>query len=121
MYRFMLGLYLAVENEWYLSSLIAIAINLAFIMYNLVNLPFIETYQNYRANMCHIIQLIILFVSNFYGSMKYNLPLSEKARIHGPAILEIATIFICVIVSLACLSYECYHIIKDFIQRRKLK
>lgn len=41
-------------------------------MYNLVNLPFIDTYQNYRANMCHIIQLIILFVSNFYRSMKYN-------------------------------------------------
>lgn len=46
-----------------------------YLAYNLINLPFKDAYQNYRANVCHVNQLIILFVTNYYDSMKENDPL----------------------------------------------
>ncbi len=54
-------------------------------MYNIINLPFDDAYQNYRANICHVTQLIILMVSNYYRSMRYNDNIEVKARIHTPA------------------------------------
>jgi hypothetical protein len=69
-YRFALGYYIAVESEYTLSSLVIIGISFAFLGYNLVNLPFKSAYHNYRACVCHFNQLIILFVTNYYDSMR---------------------------------------------------
>ena len=55
-----------------MSTLIVIAISLAFLLYNLVNLPFTRAYQNYRANICHLTQFVVLFTSMYYRSMKSN-------------------------------------------------
>jgi hypothetical protein len=74
-YRFALGYYIATMNAYSLSTLIVISFSLMFVLYNLVNLPFIDAYQNYRANVCHVTQLIILFVTNYYESMKSTTPL----------------------------------------------
>ena len=52
-----------------LSSLVMVGFSMLWIMYNLVNLPFRQAYQNYRANVCHIAQLVILMVTNYYDSM----------------------------------------------------
>ena len=81
-------------------------------MFNIINLPFIDAYQNYRANLCHVTQLVILFVCNFYSSMKANEPLELKSRRFTPARLQIAMIIICVLVSAICLAYELYKFIK---------
>lgn len=54
-------------------------------MYNIVNLPFAQAYQNYRANVCHFTQLVTLLVSNFYTVMKSNDPMEVKARLFQPA------------------------------------
>jgi hypothetical protein len=56
-------------------------------MFNIINLPFIDAYQNYRANLCHVTQLVILFVFNFYSSMKANESLEVKSRRFTPALL----------------------------------
>ena len=71
-YRFVLGYYIAVRAEYTLSSLVIVGFSLIFIGYNLINLPFKQAYQNYRANVCHFAQLIILVVTNYYDSMTEN-------------------------------------------------
>lgn len=62
-YRIILGLYMALSNEQFTGTLIVIAFSIAYIMYNVTNLSFISAYQNYRANLCHITQVVILLVS----------------------------------------------------------
>lgn len=82
-----LGIYMAVGNEDLHTTLLILAISLAYILYNLVNLPFKDAYQNYRAVLCHVTQFIILLVTNYYQSMKLNVPMQTKAKIYQPALL----------------------------------
>jgi hypothetical protein len=69
-YRMCLGLYMSTSNEDELSTLIVLALSIGFLLYNLVNLPFTKAYHNYRANICHFCQFIVLFVAMYYRSMK---------------------------------------------------
>jgi hypothetical protein len=84
-YRMILGIYLAYGNDYLYSSLIVLAISLAFVIYNLVNLPFSDTYQNYRANLCHFTTMFIILVANFYTVMKINTPMEDKSVMFSPA------------------------------------
>lgn len=121
-YRMALGTYMAVSNEDIYGTLIILAFSLIYIMYNVTNLPFVDAYQNYRANLCHFTQVVILLITNYYRSMKHNYPLEAKARMHTPAIIELVLLITCVIVSFVCLIYEIYKTIKSYlIQRQKLK
>ncbi len=56
-------------------------------MYIIVNLPYINVYQNYRCVLIHITMLIILFVGNYYRMMKSNTSISIKSRIYTPTII----------------------------------
>lgn len=103
-YRFVLRYYIAVMNSYELSTLIVISFSLLFLLYNLTNLPFLDAYHNYRANFCHVTQLIILFVTNYYESMKSTTPLEEKAYLYNAAYLEILSIYGCIAVSGVCLG-----------------
>ena len=78
-YRFSLGFYIAVKNEYVMSSLVMVGFSMLWMMYNLANLPFKQAYQNYRANFCHIAQLVILMVANYYDSMLETELLEKKA------------------------------------------
>jgi hypothetical protein len=69
-YRMGIGFYLATANEDDLSTLIVLALSLAFLLYNLVNLPFSRAYHNYRANICHLSQFAILMIAMYFRSMK---------------------------------------------------
>ena len=80
-----LGFYMAIGNDNEISTLLILAISLTYIMFNIINLPFVDFYQNYRANLCHLTQMIILLVTNYYRSMRINDPLSVKAKIFTPA------------------------------------
>ena len=91
-YRMAIGLYLSIHNEDALSSLIILAISLFFLIYNLVNLPFAKAYNNYRANICHFAQFIILFIVMYYRSMMSGRSDQETAYIFGPMYLEYACI-----------------------------
>jgi hypothetical protein len=63
-------MYLGFHTKYIYSTLIAISFCIIFILYNFVNLPFIDTYHNYRACLCHITQLVIVSVANYYNSLK---------------------------------------------------
>lgn len=62
-----------------MSSLVIVGFSILYILYNLINLPFKDAYHNYRANICHVTQLVILFVTNYYDSLTETEPLEKKA------------------------------------------
>lgn len=66
LYRMCLGFYISLENTNSEATLIVIAFSFIFIMYNVVNLPFSNVFQNYRSNFIHIVQFVILLTANFY-------------------------------------------------------
>lgn len=68
-YRMGIGFYLSTMNEDNLSTLLVLLVSIYFLLYNLVNLPFLKAYHNYRANVCHLTQFMILYLTMFYRSM----------------------------------------------------
>lgn len=80
-----IGFLLAFSNDDDLSTLFALGISLLFLIYNLVNLPFVKAYHNYRACLCHLTQFITLFVAMYYRSMKSTSSPIEVASIFSPA------------------------------------
>lgn len=79
LYRFALGIYMSTGNESDNSTLLILAISFSFIMFNITNLSYNKFYHNYRANISHVSQLVILMVTNYYRSMKKNYPIEVKA------------------------------------------
>jgi hypothetical protein len=79
-------------NEDSMSSLIVMGLSIAFLLYNLVNLPYAQAIHNYRANVCHFAQAICLFVTMYCRSMMSSSPTTDVASIYGPAYLEMAAI-----------------------------
>lgn len=78
-YRMGMGYYLASQNEDEMSTLMVMGISIAFLLYNLVNLPFSKAYHNYRANLCHLVNFLTLFVALYYRSMKSTTSSEEVA------------------------------------------
>lgn len=111
-YRACLGLYMASSNENELATLIVLAVALLFLLYNLVNLPFVKAYHNYRANICHLSQFICLFVAMYYRSMRSTSAPTEVASVFGPAYLYYSCLVVSLVVSLIVLAYEIYIYIK---------
>ena len=62
-------------HTYIFSTLIALGISIAFFIYVLVNLPFIDYYQNYRTGLIHFTTIFILLTANYYRSMKANTPI----------------------------------------------
>ena len=120
-YRFGLGYYIAVRAEYVLSTLIALAFSMFYLMYMFLNLPFKQAYQNYRTCFCHIAHLIILFVGNYYDSMLANQPWSKKGYLFTAAQLQIIAIYASVGFSACCLLYDCYTFIKDLLCQKSFK
>jgi large-conductance mechanosensitive channel len=90
-----------------------LGLSILFLLYNLVNLPFTKAYHNYRANICHFCQFIVLFIAMYYRSMKSSTPSGEVSQIYSPVYLEYACILISMVVSLIVLAYEIYIWIKE--------
>lgn len=105
LYRITLGLYCSMTTHNENSTLLILVFVLFFIIYNLVYLPFKNLYQNYRSNLIHFTELVILFTANYYRNMKKNTPMNIKAHIHDPAFIELVFIVFCVTVSMLVLLY----------------
>lgn len=104
-----------------MSTLLILAISLAFIMFNGINLSYRKAYHNYRANISHISQMIILMVTNYYRSMRKNSPMEVKAVINTPAIIEIVSISICVAAGILSTLYEIIIKIKNIKKPKPIK
>lgn len=114
-YRILLGLLIASMNAYDLTTMFAVGVSLFFLMYNLVNLPFLKAYNNYRANVCHITQFVILFVAMYYRSMKSSASFKDVGNIYAPAVIEIVCLVVAVVVSAIALAYDIYLFVKGII------
>ena len=112
--RICLGMYSAFQNDYQESTLFILAMVIVFVMYNIINLPFNDALQNYRACFCHVTMLVILLTTNYYRSMKSNTPMLLKAHIHTPAIVEIVLITICLFLSMGVLTYEIVKLVMKY-------
>ena len=79
-YRMALGFYIGLESDYEEGTFLILGFSLMFIMYNIVNLPFKNVFENYRANVIHLTQFIILMVANYYKGMKSTTHIANKAR-----------------------------------------
>ena len=113
LYRTGIGMYISTANEDSMSTLIIIAFSIAFLLYNLVNLPYSKAYNNYRANICHFTQFTCLFVAMYYRSMMSSTPTNKTAQIFSPVYLEMSAILISLIVGVLVLIYEIYLFVLD--------
>lgn len=57
-----------------------------FTLYVIINLPFVDVWQNYRTVFVQATILYIVFIADYYKTMKSNTPMIVKGRIYGPAI-----------------------------------
>lgn len=122
LFRFSLGYYAAVKVEYKMSSLVMVGFSMIWVVYNLANLPFKQAYQNYRANFCHIAQLVVLMVANYYDSMLFNEPWEKKGVLFKAAEIQIAAIYIALIFSAICLVYDSYLFVKGiFCSEKKIR
>lgn len=117
-YRSGIGLYISTMNENALSAMIVMAFSIAFLLYNLVNLPYSKAYHNYRANVCHLTQFISLFVTMYYRSMMSSKTTEEMSTVFTPAYLLLACITISLIVSMAVLVYEIYLFVQEYLSKK---
>lgn len=92
--------------------MIIVAVSFIFMLYLISNLPFIDTYQNYRSCFCHFTMILILSVNYYYRTFKSETPIQIKSFIFSPAIVEIIFIGLTVLISLCALIYEIYLLIK---------
>jgi hypothetical protein len=72
-YRVGLGMYVGAMNEFETSTIIATFFSITVLMFTLINLPFKDAYQNYRAVFCNTTIMVVLFVTMYYRSMKSNI------------------------------------------------
>lgn len=53
-YRAVIAFYLSSNIDYQDSTLLVLAASISFLLFFIVNLPFINYYQNYRAGICHL-------------------------------------------------------------------
>lgn len=104
-----------------MSTLIVMALSIAFLLYNLVNLPYQKAYHNYRANICHLTQFISLFVAMYYRSMKSTTSRTTLSTVFSPAYIQLAFIALSLLVSMIVLAYEIYIFVKECMKKKKDK
>ena len=119
MFRIGLGVYIACENDWNEGAFFAIVFSFFFLVFNIANLPFRNVRDNYRSVLIHITQFVVLYVTNYYRSMKSNTPMGTKAHIHTPVYIELSLISLCVVVSLGVAVYDVYRFVTKFMRKDK--
>lgn len=105
LYRVALGILIAYQNDNPAITVINTFLSVGFLMYQMVDLPYREGYQNYRAILCQLSVTTIMAIAMFYRSMKQNTPLDTKGYIVNPAYLQIGVIAFTILISTAVLCY----------------
>jgi hypothetical protein len=65
-YRILLGFYCAIKSDYNYVSVLVLGFSLAFIIFLVVNLPFKDTYQNYRSFLIQFTCTYILLTTDYY-------------------------------------------------------
>jgi hypothetical protein len=86
-----------------------------------VNLPFNDTFQNYRSFLIQFTTTYIIFTTDYYQTMKINTPIEIKAVIFSPAVIELVLLGICIVCSGLALGYEIYLTLKVYFEKKAKK
>ena len=78
---------IAFKNDYEYGIIFLIGLCFINIIYVIINLPFLDFYQNYRTVLIQLTNLFILFNADYYRIMKSNIPLQIKGKIYSPAII----------------------------------
>lgn len=105
-FRAALGFYMAFGNRDKYQILITMGIYFVFIVYAAINLPFREPYQNYRSMLCHITELSILFITDYYTVLTANQSPTQRINNYSAAVFELCLVALCIVVSAVALVYE---------------
>ena len=119
LYRSALGFYIGFYHNYEEGTIIVVGFSIFFILYNIANLPFRSTFHNYRANIIHISQFILLMVSNYYRSMKSTTAISIKSRVYEPGILVLACVGVCLCLSFVGVVYEIFKVVQRCLKKRQ--
>jgi hypothetical protein len=106
LYRMGIGYYISAANEDTLSTLIVLLFSIYFLIYNLVNLPFRKAYHNYRANICHLSQFAVLYITMYYRSMNDDATSEELSAMTFPVYIQLGALGISLIVSAIVLMVD---------------
>ncbi len=117
-YRFTLGLLLALLNDWVESGVVFTFVSGAFLTYLFLCEPFIDNFQNIRSKAIHSIHVIILFI-NMYYRFESAQDEVEVSYIVFPAYIQLAVVGFAVIGSTILLSIELVLKIKTYISSNK--
>lgn len=102
LYRFVLGVLLATLNEWVPGPLVFLGVNAALLTYISYCEPFHDIWQNRRSLLVHLTHFVILFVCLYYRFESANNPI-ESNNLNVPAVIELASIGLCIVVSIGML------------------
>lgn len=75
LYRFITGFLISHQHHNPNITVINTFLAIIFLLYQIVDLPFNEGYQNYRTLFCQSSTIVILFIAMYYRSMKINVPI----------------------------------------------
>jgi hypothetical protein len=117
LYRFTLGLLMALLNEWTPCCIVFVFLSGAFLTYICYFDPFNEQMQNRRSKIVHAVHVLILFVA-FYYRLESNYDAVESNSLLVPAYLQLIAVGFVVLGSTLMLSYEVYVKIRDWLQSR---
>jgi len=103
-YRFTLGLLMALLNEWAPCCIIFVFISAAFLTYICYFDPFNEPIQNIRSKIVHSVHVLILFVA-FYYRLESNYSTEESGSLLVPAYLQLIAVGFVIVGSTLMLIY----------------
>jgi hypothetical protein len=92
------------ENEN--VALILLFVSFCFAFYSLSNLPFIQTYHNYRGNFCHVTELVIILTAYFYRTVIYKNNNTENPGSIGLAVVQVVMLVMSIGVAIVSVIYE---------------
>ena len=120
-YRIAISVSIAVNIDNLYGTLLPLLICLIFLLYHIINIPYVSTLHNYRSTTIHITELIIVLVANYYRTMLSNTDLNIKSHKHNAAILVYASLMVCILFSVSVAIYEILISIKKCISRKNKK
>ena len=118
LYRFLLGLLLALLNEWPQGGIVLVLLSGALLTYIFACEPFMDPLQNTRSKMVHFVHVLILLISYFYR-MEAKYDEVSSSYFLAPAYLQVAVVGAVVMLSVAFLFYEAVRVMREKWGREK--
>ena len=117
-YRFTLGILLALLNDWVESGVVFTFVSGAFLTYLFMCEPFIDNFQNIRSKAIHSIHVLVLFINMYYRFESTEDDVGVSYFLF-PAYVQLAAVGLAVVGSSVLLALELFLKVKKFVSSGK--